>query len=404
MTKTAFTPATVASARPERRHGEAILTERSDSSKGLRLAIHPSGAKSWILRYRIGGRSRKLTLGAAVALDKGEANPAEVLTVSVARKRAAEAQILIEQGQDPAAQKTQQRQQQRQASSDTFQAVADAAFKRWATEKKDFRSAERQLTDLARLAYPTLGKRPIASIKRSEIVKLLDDVVESSGPTMADKLLSIISKVMLDYATRHDDFLSPIIRKMRRTSDKERARTRILSDDELCAVWKAAGEDGAFGAYIKFLLLTGARRTEAALMTWGELNGGSIWTLPARRNKVKVDLVRPLSGAARAVLASIPRTGDLVFQQGGRKVKAHYDPMKKDFDARCGVTGWTLHDLRRTARTLLGRTNVTADIAERCLGHVIPGVRGVYDKHEYQEQKAQAYEALAALIVRLCGE
>jgi integrase len=402
MAKTSFTPATVLSARPKRRHGSAVLTEISDTSKGLRLVIHPTGHKSWIVRYRdASGRSRKLTLGAAVALDKGEPNPAEVLTVSVARRRAAEAQVQIEQGNDPSAQRREQRQQQKQVASDTFQAVADAAFRRWTTEKRDFRTADRQQADLSRLVFPTLGKRPVATIKRSEVVKLLDSISITNGPTTADRILSVIAKVMHDYAKRHDDYASPIIKGMRRTSDAERARNRVLDDDELARVWKAASEDGIFGAFVKFLLLTGCRRDEAALMTWSEVNGGGAWTLPSARNKVKVDLVRPLSSAALVVLASIPRTGDLVFNQDGRKVKANLDVMKKAFDQQAHVTDWRLHDLRRTARTLLSRANINADIAERCLGHVIGGVRGVYDRFEFYEQKKHAFEALAALLTNI---
>ena len=69
--------------------------------------------------------------------------------------------------------------------------------------------------------------------------------------------------------------------------------------------------------------------------------------------------------------------------------------------AQCGVSGWTIHDLRRTARSLLSRAGVNADVAERCLGHVVGGVRGVYDRHQYQAEMLHAYEALAALIERI---
>src|SRR5215211_5757819 len=102
------------------------------------------------------------------------------------------------------------------------------------------------------------------------------------------------------HASRSDEFRSPIVRGMARTSGKERARARVLSDDELRAVWQGAeGATGSFGAFVQFLLLTGARRSEAAAMMWGELAGAD-WTLPAARNKVKVDLIRPLSAPALA--------------------------------------------------------------------------------------------------------
>jgi integrase len=153
---------------------------------------------------------------------------------------------------------------------------------------------------------------------------------------------------------------------------------------------------------VKFLLLTGARRTEAAEMTWSEISGTD-WTLPAARNKVNVDLVRPLSTAAQATIAALPRIGrqGFVFTITGDRPFSGFGRYKRRLDRACGVTGWTLHDLRRTARTLMSRAKVPTDHAERCLGHVIGGVRGVYDRHEFHEEKRYAYEELAALIERI---
>ena len=87
-----------------------------------------------------------------------------------------------------------------------------------------------------------------------------------------------------------------------------------------------------------------------------------------------------------------------MFQADGRKVVANVGQMKAEFDKLCGVSGWTLHDLRRTARSLMSRAGVSDHHAERCLGHVIGGVKGVYDRHKYQAEMLHAYEALAALI------
>jgi integrase len=78
-----------------------------------------------------------------------------------------------------------------------------------------------------------------------------------------------------------------------------------------------------------------------------------------------------------------------------------FSKFKAAFDKACGVTGWTLHDLRRTARSLMSRAGIDADHAERALGHVIPGVRGVYDRHEFRDEKRRAFEALAAQIERI---
>jgi integrase len=216
---------------------------------------------------------------------------------------------------------------------------------------------------------------------------------------MATQTLALIRKVMNWHATRSDDFISPIVRGMARTERSEQARERILSDEELRAIWRADG--GLFGDYVRFLLLTAARRNEVAGMTWAEI-AGSDWTLPAARNKTGVDLVRPLSRTAQAILESLPKAGQFVWStHGGVKPIAGFTKFKQRFDAASGTSGWHIHDLRRSARSLMSRAGVNKDHAERCLGHVIGGVRGVYDRHEYHAEKAQAYEALASLIERI---
>jgi len=218
---------------------------------------------------------------------------------------------------------------------------------------------------------------------------------------MADHTLAYVRKVMNWHASRSDEFRSPIVRGMARTSGKERARARILTDDELRAVWKAAeATAGPFGAFIKFLLLTGARRHEASNATWDELKGG-VWLLPAARNKVKQDLARPLSSAAQNLVGGLPKIGRYVFTFGGVKPLSGFAKPKARLDAASGAKGWILHDLRRTARSLLSRAGIAPDVAEMCLGHVLTGVRGTYDRHAYHEEKKHAFEALAAQIARI---
>jgi integrase len=254
---------------------------------------------------------------------------------------------------------------------------------------------------MARLVYPTLGNRPIADIRRSEIVRLLDDIEDGNGPVMADRTLAYVRKVFNWHASRSDEFRSPIVRGMARTSGKERARARILSDDELRRVWVAAeAAPGPVGAFVKFLLLTGARRSEASRLTWDEITSG-VWLLPAVRNKVKQDFIRPLSETAQRLVDAFPKLGRYVFTFDGERPLGSFAKIKARLDAACGVSDWTLHDLRRTARSLLSRAGVSSDIAEICLGHVLPGVRGVYDRHQYHAEKKLAFEALSAQIERI---
>jgi integrase len=187
---------------------------------------------------------------------------------------------------------------------------------------------------------------------------------------------------------------------MTRIKASETARQRILTDDEICKVWIDGA--GPFLALIKFLLLTGARRDEAAMLTWDEVKDG-VWELPAARNKAKLPLARPLSSLALAVLKSQRRDDGsrYVFSNDGRTAFQDFSRSKKKLDEAIGTSGWVIHDLRRTARSLMSRAGVNDHHAERCLGHVIGGVKGVYDRHHYQPEMKHAYDALAALIERI---
>src|SRR5262249_11270819 len=122
------------------------------------------------------------------------------------------------------------------------------------------RSANQSRRMLTRLVYPKLGNTPIDRIRRSDIVRLLDDIDENSGPSMADHVLAVIRRIMSWHASRSDDFYSPIVRGMARTSVRERSRDRTLTDDELRAVWSTADRlNTPFARMVQFILLTGVR-------------------------------------------------------------------------------------------------------------------------------------------------
>jgi integrase len=342
---------------------------------GLGVRVTDKGQRSFVLVTRYPGSKNPAprTIGKVGAIGLADAR-------SVGQEWLRQ----IGQGIDPS--------QAAQAKAEgTFQAICTDYLAR---DGSKLRSAEWQRGQLARLVYPALGARQIGEIKRSDVVKLLDRAEEQSGPVMANRTLSIIRRVMNWHAARTDDYSSVIVRGMARAGEVR--RDRVLSDDELRAVWAATGE-GVFGAFVRFLLLTAARRNEALEMRWSEIAGDD-WILPAERNKVAVELVRPLSGAAKAILAQRPRSGEFVFSRNGRAAMGGLSQLKAALNYDCGVEDWTLHDLRRTARTLMSRAGVLNDHAEQCLGHVLPNIRKTYDRHEYYEEKRIAYEKLAALI------
>jgi integrase len=254
-----------------------------------------------------------------------------------------------------------------------------------------------------------LGDIPIALLKKSQIIQLLDEIEDGSGPVAADRLLALIRRILRWYAQREDDYRPPLLHLEPRKKASDQARDRVLDDRELAAVWKVASEwDNPFAKLVRFLLLTAARRNEAALMAWSEIEDG-VWTLPAARNKVAArsskvkDLVRPLS---RMAIETMPRIegSKYVFSYDGRRPMTGFSMPKRRFDERVAevlgepTPNWTLHDLRRTARSLMSRAQVPERHAEACLGHVVPGVAGVYDRHRYHDEMLAAYEKLAAQI------
>jgi integrase len=177
-------------------------------------------------------------------------------------------------------------------------------------------------------------------------------------------------------------------------------RERILDDDELRAVWRTAEADGTYGALIRLLLLTGQRREKVAAMRWEDLDGAT-WTIPAETREKGNAGQLVLPELALEIINTQPRyaSNPYVFAGVGAAHIEGWTRRKLRFDAKLeGVKPWVLHDLRRTARSLLSRAGVRPDISERVLGHVIRGVEGVYDRHSYAEEKAHALKALAALI------
>jgi len=344
--------------RAKPRQGEVQTDYFDEKASGLALRV--GRKKSWTFHFTRNGKRARLTFGQY-----------PTISLAAARGRVLEIRADLAEGRDPAP-----------TTAGTFQAIADDYLRR---DGSQLRSRDWQESFLRRLVYPTLGQRPIADIRRTDIIKLLDQIEDENGPVMARSVLAGVRRIMNWHASRTDDYASPIVRGM--TRGKPTSRDRVLTDDEVRTLWAVPGD---FGRYLRFLLLTGARRTEASHMQWAEINGTD-WTLPAARNKTKLDLVRPLSALA---LAQLPSKTDepLVFGSIAANIRGH----KRDqFDIV------HLHDIRRTARTLLSRSGIASDIAERCLGHAIGGVRGTYDRHSYHEEKRRAFEALAALVERI---
>src|SRR5262249_28979646 len=159
---------------------------------------------------------------------------------------------------------------------------------------------------------PAIGKVGISDLKRRQIAEMLDTIEDNNGAVMATRALAYLRSALNWYATRDDEFTVPIVRGMARSSSTDRARDRILEDDETRTLWPVFGQVGNFGLACQVMLLTGCRRSEATGMMREEI-AGDIWTIPAARYKTGRDQVIPLSTAARAIIDAQGQNGPLVF-------------------------------------------------------------------------------------------
>jgi integrase len=299
-----------------------------------------------------------------------------------------------------------------QAAANPVNAILDDFVKRHVSK---LRSEDQITAALDAYVRPKIGETSIYDLKRRQIVEMLDAVEDEGGPVIADRVLAHVRKAFNWQAARDDDFLSPIVRGMARTKPKERARKRILADDEIRDVWKAletAEVPACYPRFVKSLLLCATRRNESSEMNSTELEGDN-WTIPGERYKTKLDHVIPLTAQAKMLIGDKPEgvKGDSWFvfsTTGGKRPFSGFSKAKTALDAKVAeirkaerrgpMPQWQLHDLRRTARSLMSRAKVPTDHAERCLGHVIGGVRETYDRHQYQDEKRAAFEALAGLV------
>ncbi|RYG99636.1 MAG: hypothetical protein EON58_03190 [Alphaproteobacteria bacterium] len=251
---------------------------------------------------------------------------------------------------------------------------------------------------------PFLKKR-VRAITRRDIIDLIDKMVADGAPQGAVNHLRRL-KMLFNWAVGRDLIesnpsfgLKPPVR----TTERD----RILSDQEIAAVWHAAGELPApYGAMYRMFLLTGQRRTEVSSMQWNEVVG-NLWTIP--REKVKKDRPHavPLTKTALATLGTLPVYGGNAYAfstTGGERPSSNFNKIKQELDRLSGTSGWTIHDLRRTVRSKLAELRVPEVVARKVLNHETGKVDRIYNRHDYLREKREALakweKKLLALINR----
>lgn len=361
---------------------------------GLSLRINYGGAKVWRVRHykkRPGKDGKLVSIPTTYTLGKD-------LTVVEARTRA---RAFLADPQAALEAEKQAEIAKQPATGASFSAVAEEFIKRY-VERKRLRTQAEIERLLDKLVLPVWGDKPFRDIRRSDVTALLDSIEDGHGARQADYVLAIFRKMTNWYAEREDDYVSPVPRSLEpRAANK--ARTRVLNDAEIKKLWEACADQGTFGALLKMLLLTAARRAKIMTMTWDDVVKDGTWTIASEPREKPHAGSLTLPQMALDIIAAQPRLGDspYIFAGSGGGILATFSKSKADLDAKLAIPPWRIHDLRRTAKTLMQAAGVLPHISERVLGHTIEGVEGVYDQHTYTLEKADALNRLAARIAAI---
>jgi integrase len=379
-----------------------------DSLPGFGLRVTSTGARVFMLQYNVGRAKRRAVLGSW----------GTELTATQARKKAEVLRGQVRDQRDPVAERKAARAAALEAEAQAKIAAAAAAYTvealiaDWTKHHLSARSASyaKRVPAEMRVALKTWLTTPVHKFLRSEAVQALDNAKKDRGPVAANRLRAEARSCWTWAVKRGALPLNPWEATPRPLA-RETPRERVLTDDELGAVYNAAGKASEpWDVLVRLLILTGQRRGEVAGMRWSELDlHKGIWALPGERTKNHQPHSVPLTAEAVAFLRTVKRRkgSDLVFEGPRKTAFSGFGRLKETLDAEIAKAGkpipaWTMHDLRRTTATGFQRLGVRLEVTEAVLNHVSgsrSGIVGVYQRHGWEEEKVAALRAWAAHVI-----
>ena len=347
---------------------------------GYRLRRSPNGQvrASWILQFRAAGRARRYLIGA------GD------VSAQAARAKAQKLKGQIWQGEDPQADRRDQRDRDQVTFADTA-AQFLAAKEGEGLRPRTLFQLRRYLTDGPYLrAFRAL---PLDRVSKRDIAARILRISNENGPAIAREVRSALSGFFVWSRRMGLCEANPVIDTAKPKTNGP--RERVLSDDELRKIWLACADDD-YGRIIRLLILTGCRRGEVGDMRWSEIDGGK-WTIPSARSKNGRAHTLPVLPAMGAILDVVPKmaTRDALFgqrSQGGFTAWSWKD-CKPVLDRRSGVSAWTVHDIRRSVATRMADIGIQPHIIEAVLNHQSGhkgGVAGIYNRSSYEREARAA--------------
>lgn len=367
--------------------------------RGLGVLVSPSGKRSFVFQYRAegGGRgapTRRVTIGEHGAI-----------TVKQAREHAARLAVSVVNGQDPAVHRRERRRRHKLGMDGvlTGERLVDAFLEKHV--RPNLRTSHEVEKCLKRDFVPRFGKKRADSITRMDVAELID-AKAAMAPISANRLLAFMRK-MFHWAIGRGLLVENPCQSVPAPA-RERARDRVLSDDELAAVWAACADLGRYGLIVRLLILTGARREEVGRLRWSEIELGSgLWRLPSERSKNGQPHVIHLSPLS---MKSIPATGgspnELVFAGQRGTAFSGWSKSKRKLDEVSGVTDWRLHDLRRTLASGLAAQEFRIEVADLILNHhpsTMNAVTRAYQQHDFLRERKEALDAWSKHVERLAA-
>lgn len=397
---------------------------------GLYLIVQPSGAKSWAIRYRLGGVPRKFTIG-----------PYPLFDLNEARSAAGAALKAADRGEDPGVARREARATEhkklhllRDAQRDTFASILEQYIRarKKSPRNRSWRETARLLglraeekngeIDLNMIAggfAKQWADRNIASITKRDIREGVERIADDDKGPLANRTLSTLRR-LFNWCVERDIIATSPCEGIQALAS-EVSRTRILTDNEIRWLWQAADKQGyPFGHLAKLLLLTGQRRSEVAGISVGEFDrAGRTWLIPRARSKNGRENLVPLGDMAVDILQSTEPVGLMLTQTGTTPISG-FSRAKRRLDrlmleiardevrdpSKVKIEGWTYHDLRRTAASGMARLKVAPHVIEAVLNHasgVISGVAATYNVYQYADEKREALERWAKHIEQISG-
>jgi integrase len=320
--------------------------------------------------------------------------------IAAAHAKAREWDTLIDKGVDPRDERVRLVDEAKKAKA----AKENMAFSVVAEKYLKFAGGQRQIKDVRgiveRELLPAFDNRPIDSITPTEGKALIISIAQRGKPYMAKNTLAAC-KAIFGWAL---DERSPFAAlKPKRLIGTLKPRQRLLTDDEVCALWVAAKKmQHPYGSLIRFIMLTGVRLHEASDARWDEITGNK-WLVPPERFKSETYHLVPLSDAAMQLLADMPRNGPFLLSYDGVAPINSFSKNKEKIDALSGVSDWRVHDLRRVVRTGMARLRVDPSIAELVIGHGKKGLERVYELEEHEPEMREALELWAERLTQIVG-